>query len=89
MKRALFAVVAALALVGYAGVAPVPPSIHAHSEAAQDPKSITVYVTKSGERYHRDGCQYLRQSKIAVSLAEAVSKGFTPCRVCKPPVIAR
>jgi len=58
------------------------PAVHLH--AAQDPKSITVYVTRTGEKYHRDGCRYLRQSRIPMSLAEA-SKRFDPCSVCKPP----
>jgi hypothetical protein len=55
-----------------------------HLDAAQDPKSITVYVTRTGEKYHRDGCRYLRQSRIPMSLSEA-SKRFDPCSVCKPP----
>jgi len=47
--------------------------------------SPTVYITNTGEKYHSDGCQYLRQSKIAVSLAEAKSRGYTPCSKCGPP----
>lgn len=31
----------------------------------------TVYVTRTGDRYHRDGCRYLRTSKIAKRLSEA------------------
>lgn len=54
-------------------------------EAAQDPATITVYITKTGEKYHRGDCRYLRQSKIAVSLKEAIQRGYGPCSVCKPP----
>jgi len=54
-------------------------------EAAQDPSTITVYITKTGEKYHKGSCRYLRQSKIAVSLKEAVSRGYGPCSVCQPP----
>lgn len=44
----------------------------------------TVYVTKTGEKYHRDGCQYLRKSKISIKLTEA-KKLYSPCSRCRPP----
>jgi hypothetical protein len=44
----------------------------------------TVYTTKSGEKYHADGCQHLRKSAYAISLADAKEKGYTACKVCKP-----
>lgn len=44
----------------------------------------TVHITKTGEKYHRSGCRYLRQSDITVSLNEAKSRGLTPCSVCNP-----
>jgi hypothetical protein len=47
--------------------------------------TTTVYITKTGEKYHRAGCQYLSSSKIAVSLADAKARGYTPCSVCDPP----
>lgn len=55
------------------------------AEAQQDPSTLTVYVTRTGEKYHRDGCRYLRQSRIATTLKDAVTRGFGPCSVCKPP----
>lgn len=54
----------------------------------QDPKSITVYVTRTGEKYHRDGCRHLARSKIPMSLAEA-AKRYGPCSVCRPPTVGR
>lgn len=48
-------------------------------------KTVTVYITKTGKKYHRSGCRYLRQSKIAISLSNAKSSGYTPCKVCNPP----
>jgi len=45
----------------------------------------TVYVTKSGRKYHRDGCEYLAQSKIPLSLADA-ERMYEPCSHCHPPV---
>ena len=47
-------------------------------------ESITVYVTRTGSKYHRGNCQYLSQSKIAKSLEDA-RRSFDPCKVCKPP----
>lgn len=46
---------------------------------------IIVYVTKSSEKYHRSGCQYLSQSKIPVSLERAVQQGYGRCSRCNPP----
>ena len=44
----------------------------------------TVYITKSGKKYHADGCQHLNKSKIATTLENAVKKGKTPCKDCNP-----
>ena len=45
----------------------------------------TVYITKTGSKYHRGSCSYLSQSKIAISLSQAKARGYTPCSVCRPP----
>jgi competence protein ComEC len=47
-------------------------------------QSITVYVTKTGEKYHISGCRYLSRSKIAISLDNA-QRSYSPCSVCDPP----
>lgn len=47
-------------------------------------KETTVYITDTGEKYHRGSCRYLRKSKHSISLSEAKSMGYTPCSVCKP-----
>lgn len=47
--------------------------------------SVTVYVTNSGAKYHRWGCQYLWNSSIAVALDYALASGYTPCSRCNPP----
>jgi len=44
-----------------------------------------VYITKTGKKYHTDGCQYLRKSKIPITLKEAKAKGYTPYSKCHPP----
>lgn len=46
--------------------------------------SQTVYITKTGTKYHTDGCRYLSQSKIAIELSDAIAKGYGACSVCKP-----
>ncbi len=53
------------------------------SQPAPKPQEVTVYVTRTGAKYHREGCRYLK-SKIPMSLKEAKQR-YTPCKVCKPP----
>jgi len=48
-------------------------------------KEITVYITKTGNKYHRAGCKYLKKSCIPISLEEAKAEGYTPCKICNPP----
>lgn len=50
----------------------------------RDEQSITVYITRTGERYHRGNCQHLSRSKYPVSLKDAKARGYTPCKVCRP-----
>ena len=47
-------------------------------------KSDIVYITNTGEKYHRAGCRYLKKSSIPIERKEAIAKGYTPCSVCKP-----
>lgn len=56
------------------------------NSSEQDTQTITVYVTKTGSKYHRDGCRYLSKSKIPISLSDA-EKSYGPCSVCSPPVL--
>ncbi len=48
-------------------------------------QQVTVYITRTGKKYHRGGCRYLRKSKTPVALQDARRRGLTPCSVCKPP----
>ena len=41
----------------------------------------TVYVTNTGEKYHRAGCQYLRRSQIPIQLSAAQAR-YGPCSKC-------
>jgi hypothetical protein len=56
-------------------------------EAQQDPAKLTVYITKTGEKYHRSGCSSLRRSQFPISLKEAVARGYGACKICKPPTV--
>lgn len=51
---------------------------------AKKASSGTVYITDTGEKYHRGTCRYLRYSKYAISKSDAISQGYTACKVCKP-----
>ena len=45
---------------------------------------ITVYITRTGTKYHRPGCSYLKRSAIPISKKEAIKRGYSPCSRCKP-----
>lgn len=42
----------------------------------------TVYVGKTGNKYHNQGCRTLKGGGIAISLDEAIAQGRTSCKVC-------
>ena len=66
--------------VGLSTQSPVFTSI---AQAAK--KSSTVYITRTGHRYHRRSCRYLKRSKIKTNVVKAKRLGNTRCKVCKPP----
>ena len=51
-------------------------------QAASDP---TVYITKTGAKYHRDGCSSLSRSRIPIKLSLAATT-YGACKNCRPPV---
>lgn len=78
MKRILFLLLLAVLPVAM-------PLASVHSIASVQPTEVTVYVTKTGTKYHRSGCQYLSKSRIAMDLSEAKASGYGPCSRCSPP----
>lgn len=72
---------------GSPGTVVVPPTSGSNTgtSGTAENKEVTVYVTNSGEKYHRDGCKYLGKSKIPISLNDAKNEGYSPCKVCNPP----
>jgi len=53
-------------------------------EPEPEPEDVIVYITNYGNNYHRSWCRYLWNSKIAISISEAIDKEYTPCSVCRP-----
>lgn len=49
--------------------------------AQDDP---TVHITKTGSKYHKAGCSYLKKSGTPVKLSE-VGARYAPCSRCNPP----
>lgn len=68
---------------GGSNVVIVPPVSPGPGAGTTDNKEVTVYVTKTGSKYHRDGCRYLNKSKIPIGLSDA-KKSYGPCSVCNP-----
>jgi len=80
VRRALLAILLTLSLttpaaatMGCSGPVPAP------AEQATDCK---VWVTRTGYRYHRSTCGYLRYSRRETTRRRAWAEGYTPCRVC-------
>jgi ABC-type Zn uptake system ZnuABC Zn-binding protein ZnuA len=70
-------------------VTPTPPTEPAAPKVTPAPvqqkqQEQTVYITKTGAKYHRAGCRYLSKSCIPISLSDA-RRSYTPCSVCNPP----
>jgi micrococcal nuclease len=50
-------------------------------------RETTVYLSRSGAKYHRENCSMLRAVKTPVTLEAALRAGKTACSVCRPPVL--
>lgn len=81
MKKFLLALFFLLMLIGNPGF-----SKTSFSEPVKkvQPVQEVVYITKSGSKYHKGSCHFLKKSKIKISKSEAKSAGYSPCSVCKP-----
>lgn len=62
-------------------VKPVPP--REGNGAVGAAKVTLVYVTRTGAKYHREGCRFARTA-TAVTLKDATARGLAPCAVCHP-----
>jgi micrococcal nuclease len=70
-------------LWGGAAAAAVVPAAGAADESA-NPEQL-VYVTRTGAKYHREGCRFLARSQIPIALENVGN--HAPCSVCKPPTL--
>ncbi len=52
------------------------PTVDGHTD-------VTVYITRTGKKYHQAGCRYLK-SQSPISLTDAKVR-YSPCSVCNPP----
>jgi competence protein ComEC len=46
--------------------------------------TIYVHRTRTGKKYHKEGCSSLNQSDQVIPLEEAKEQGLTPCETCRP-----
>lgn len=58
------------------------PRSNAEEETVEQTHSEIVYITDTGTKYHRDGCQYLRKSQIPIDEDDAIARGYTACSKC-------
>lgn len=54
------------------------------SSNARSSSGGTVYITNTGDKYHRSGCSSLRRSCIPISRSSAISQGYGACKRCRP-----
>lgn len=47
-------------------------------------ETTPVYITQYGERFHLEGCRYIKNKDnlIKVSIAEAIKAGYKHCEIC-------
>ncbi len=51
---------------------------------SSDPDTV-VHITRTGAKYHAEGCRFLSRSDIPVPLSKAIEDGYEPCSKCSPP----
>ena len=50
--------------------------------STQNKNEKTVYIGKTGTKYHNAGCRTLKGNDIPITLSEALADGREPCKVC-------
>lgn len=75
MKRKVLGIVLALVLVLSCAVT---------AFAYTVPSSTVVYVTPTGECYHRQSCSYIQNSCRGLTIAAAEADGYRACSRCDP-----
>ncbi len=80
MKRLALVLIASLSLL----FSPSQATVNPISANPTINRQTVIYRTKTGKKYHRGDCSYLRQSKIQITIKQAIAEGLTPCSRCKP-----
>ena len=62
---------------------PSAPQNQYESLPEETPVGETVYITRTGTKYHNADCRYLKSSCIPISKKDA-AENYSPCSVCKP-----
>ena len=58
----------------------------AEREVVAPAADTTVYVTEKGGKYHLRDCRHIADSEVSeLSVGDAVTQGYEPCKVCNPP----
>ena len=55
-----------------------------YTSPTEEQSDQTVYITRSGGKYHKLGCRFLTEGYITITLEEAKRRGLQPCRICFP-----
>jgi competence protein ComEC len=66
-------------------IKPNAPPVVGEKKHTSSNDNVTVYITRTGEKYHVYGCRSLRRSCIPIKLKDAKAQGYTPCHICNPP----
>lgn len=76
----LFVISVAAAQLGYAKASASPDE----NKVVKKSSETYVYIKEGGKKYHKKNCSLVKTGKTRVTLSEALKRGYTPCKVCKP-----
>ena len=79
-RRVVSWIISAALLLAFAAAAQQPQQM-----PQPKPQEVTVYITRTGAKYHTASCRYLSRSKIPIPLKDAKQRGYAACKVCRPP----
>ena len=84
MKRLLILTILLFSLVPAVNSVGQVASSYRAPAATVETRDETVYITRTGKKFHRGDCRYLSQSKIAIKRKAAIAQGYEACKVCRP-----
>ena len=83
----LFRVLLSILVLGLLSLSFPAASVYAkrhHSASSSTQIENVVYITRTGHKFHRAGCRYLKYSHTEIDWDEAIRLGYEPCKVCRP-----